>query len=147
MVFWSSPVVDTLHWGPEPGSIHWSLKDHGLRWSTPRLNLVLDPWMTFRHVSGTTNSEATQMWDNLRGAHFRAQLDDVWEVWGSLEELQGGPGVWDAVAMTSTTALPGWGRAKVLSDGRVDVARARVTSTKTQGLGDQDTLILSLIHI
>ena len=141
VVFWSSPVVDTLHWGPEPGSVHWSLKDHGLRWSTPRLNLVLDPWITFRHVSGTTNSEATPMWDNLRGAHFRAKLDDVWEVCGSLEELQGVPGVWDAVAMTSTTALPGWGRAKVLSDGRGDVARARVTSTKTQGLGDQDTLI------
>ena len=89
VVFWSSPVVDTLHWGPEPGSVHWSLKDHGLRWSTPRLDLVLDPWITFRHVSGPTNPEATPMWDNLRGAHFNAQLDDVWEVRGSLEELRG----------------------------------------------------------
>ena len=141
VVFWSSPVVDTLHWGPEPGDVQWSFKDHGLRWSTPRLNLVLDPWITIRNVSGTTNWEAAPMWDNLRGAHFHAQLDNVWEVRGSLEELQGVPGVWDAAAMTSPTALPGWGRTKVTSSGRVDVARARVTSTKTQGLGDQDTLI------
>lgn len=141
VVFWTSPVVDTLHWGPEPGDVHWSLKDHGLRWSTTRLNLVLDPWITFRHVSGTIDSKSTGPWDNLRGAHFHAALDDVWEVCGSLEELQGIPGVWDAVAMTSPTALPGWGRAKALSDGRVDVARTRVTSTKAQGLGDRDTLI------
>ena len=140
-VFWSSPVVDTLHWGPEPGEVHWSLKDHGLRWSTTRLNLVLDPWITFRHVSGTTNTETDSPWDNLRGAHFQAQLDDVWEVFGTLEELQGLPGAWGAVTMTSPTALPGWGRVKVTSDGRVDVARARVTSTKTRGLSDQDTLI------
>lgn len=146
IVFWSSPVVDTLHWGPEPGDVHWSLKDHGLHWSTPRLNLVLDPWLTFRHVSGTTHSEASPMWDNLRGAHFQAQLDEVWEVCGSLEELQGVPGVWDALTMTSPTALPGWGRAKVTSNGRVDVARARVTSTKTQGLGDQDTLIWTMAY-
>ena len=141
VVFWSSPVVDSLHWGPEPGEVHWSLRDHGLRWSTSRLNLVLDPWITFKHVSGTTNLETTQMWDNLRGAHFEAQLDDVWEVHGSLEELQGLPGVWDALVMTSPASLPGWGRAKVLSDGRVDVARARVTSTRVQSLGEQDTLI------
>ena len=89
VVFWSSPVVDTLHWGPEHGDVQWSLKDHGLRWTTPRLNLVLDPWITFRHVSGTTHSEATQMWDNLRGAHFAVQLDDVWEVWEVSRNFRG----------------------------------------------------------
>ena len=78
--------------------------------------------------------------DNLRGARFEATLDGSWHVQGSLEELQGLPGAWDAVAMTTATAMPGWGRAKVLSDGRVDVARARVSSTRIQGLGDQDTL-------
>ena len=144
-MFKASPVVDTLHWGPETGEVHWSLKDHGLRWSTPRLDLVLDPWLTFRHISGaqagTTETQAKSVWDNLRGAHFQAQLDGTWLVRGSLEEFQGVPGAWDALTMTSPTALPGWGRAKVTSEGRVDVARARVVSTRTQGLSDRDTLV------
>lgn len=144
IMFWPLPVVDTLHWGPEPGTVQWSFNDHALHWSTSRFSLDLDPWLTFRHVSGNVSTDdgaqPNQQWDNLRGARFEATLDGSWHVQGSLEELQGLPGAWDAVAMTTATALPGWGRAKVLSDGRVDVARARVSSTRIQGLGDQDTL-------
>ena len=117
--------------GPQTGDVAWSLRNHGLTWETPQMTLHLDPWFTVRHLTGTpptTSEAAVSPWDNLRGAHFEAVLDGVWHVEGSLEEMQGWAGAWDAATMTESTALPGWGRAKLTSGGRVDVARARVTS-------------------
>ena len=126
--------------GPQSGDVAWSLRNHGLTWETPQLTLHLDPWFTVRHLTGTpptTSEAAVSPWDNLRGAHFEAVLDGVWHVDGSLEEMQGWAGAWDAATMTEPTALPGWGRVKLTSGGRVDVARARVTSrysrVSTQG--------------
>ena len=119
----------TEDWGPQTGDVTWSLREHALTWTTPRLELTLDPWITFRHVLGTTASvaeqEGTEPWDNLRGAQFEARLDGVWEVSGSLEEWQGIPSAWNAMWMTEASTLPGWGRAKTTSGGRADVARAR----------------------
>ena len=116
--------------GPQTGDVTWSLRQHGLTWETPQMTLHLSPWFTVRHLTGTpptTSEAAVSPWDNLRGAHFEAVLDGVWQVEGSLEEMQGWAGAWDATTMTESTALPGWGRANSLRR-RVDVARARVTS-------------------
>ena len=92
---WGQDESRTENWGPQPGDVTWSLRDHALTWSTPRLALTLDPWITFRHVIGTASSvaeqELTEPWDNLRGARFEARLDEVWEVRGSLEEWKGIP--------------------------------------------------------
>jgi hypothetical protein len=137
-------------WGPQPGDLTWSLKTHMATWKTPRLDLTLDPWVTFRHVVGTASSAAeqklTEPWDNLRGARFVARLDGAWEVSGSLEELQGTPAAWDILAVADPNALPGWGRAKTTSGGRVDVARARARSTHSRALGLQDSLSWSLAY-
>ena len=146
VIIFKSPVVDTLHWGPQSGHVSWSLKRHGLVWETARLKLELDPWVTFRHVMGTLGSptiepsESFEPWDNLRGAHFRARLDEVWHVSGSLEEMQGQPSAWDVCTMESLTALPGWGRAKVTTSGRVDVARSRLVLHHRTTTNRKDTL-------
>ena len=143
----TSPPSSTADWGPTSGEVTWSLREYALTWTTPRLDLHLDPWITFRHVSGTTNSvaeagqELSEPWDNLRGAHFQARLDNRWTVAGSLEEMQGIPGVWEAVTMGEATALPGWGRAKRTSGHRVDVARARVESQLHSPLSSGDSLV------
>ena len=96
--------------GPHSGDVTWSLRNHILTWNTPQLTLNLDPWFTLRHVSGTmsplTQSPPTLTIDNLRGAHFDAQLDGIWRVEGSLEEMQGYIGAWEAVTMEEITALP-----------------------------------------
>lgn len=137
-------------WGPQPGNVTWSVQEHLLTWRTPHLVLTLDPWITFRHVIGTASSvaeqELTEPWDNLRGARFEAQLDEVWEVSGSLEELQGIPAAWDLLSVADLSALPGWGRAKTTAGGRVDVARARVRTTHVRALGPQDSLSWSVAY-
>ena len=136
-------------WGPQTGSVDWSLKDDGLVWRTPLLDLRLNPWFTLRHLSGTApqgsgaSSPENALWDNLRGAHFDATLDGLWQIHGSLEEMQGVPGAWDAAAMPSHTALPGWGRAKPLDNGRVDVARSRVTAKYIRPLSLRDSLTVT----
>ncbi|MGB1481038.1 MAG: hypothetical protein ACPG66_06660 [Flavobacteriales bacterium] len=137
-------------WGPQPGNVAWSVQEHLLTWQTPHLDLTLDPWITIRHVVGTASSaaeqELTEPWDNLRGARFEARLDGVWEVSGSLEELQGIPAAWDLLTVADLSALPGWGRAKTTAGGRVDVARARVQTTHSQALGSQDSLSWSVAY-
>ena len=135
--------------GPQTGHVTWSLRHHGLTWETPQLTLHLDPWFTIRHLTGTlppTSEAAVSPWDNLRGAHFEAVLDGVWQVDGSLEEMQGWPGVWDAATMTEPTALPGWGRAKLTPGGRIDVARARVTSRYSRVSTQGDSLLFSTAY-
>ena len=86
----TSSFSSTADWGPTSGEVTWSLREQALTWTTPRLDLHLNPWITFRHVSGTTNSvaeagqELSEPWDNLRGAHFQARLDNRWrwkEAW------------------------------------------------------------------
>ena len=98
LTFWArgqnaSEVDLTPEIGPHSGDVTWSLRNHILTWNTPQLTLNLDPWFTLRHVSGTmsplTQSPPTLTLDNLRGAHFDAQLDDIWRIEGSLEEMQG----------------------------------------------------------
>lgn len=137
---------ELAQWGPQPGEVQGSLSEHALSWTTPRLNLVLDPWITFRRISGTESGMAspaqewTEPWDNLRGARFEAQLDGVWELAGSLEEWQGLPSPWDAMWMSESSFLPGWGRAKTTPGGRMDVARARGRSTYRHELAPGDTL-------
>ena len=141
---WGQDESRTEDWGPQPGDVTWSLRDHALTWTTPRLELTLDPWITFRHVIGTASSvaeqELTEPWDNLRGARFEARLDEVWEVRGSLEEWQGIPSAWDAMWMTDASALPHWGRAKITSGGRADVARARGRTSYVHQMASGDTL-------
>ena len=135
--------------GPQTGDVAWSLRNHGLTWETPQMTLHLDPWFTVRHITGTpptTSEAAVSPWDNLRGAHFEAVLDGVWQVEGSLEEMQGWAGAWDATTMTGSTALPGWGRAKLTSGGRVDVARARVTSRYSHISTQGDSLSLTTAY-
>lgn len=139
-------------WGPQTGNVKWSLKNDGLVWRTPLLDLRLNPWFTVRHISGTApqlsdvSTTENAFWDNLRGAHFDATLDGVWQIHGSLEEMQGVPGAWDAAAMSSATALPGWGRGKILDEGRVDVARSRVMSTYSRQLSHRDTLTVTTAY-
>ncbi len=149
LTFWArgqnaSEVDLTPEIGPHSGDVTWSLRNHILTWNTPQLTLNLDPWFTLRHVSGTmsplTQSPPTLTLDNLRGAHFDAQLDGIWRIEGSLEEMQGYIGAWEAVTMEEITALPGWGRAKIKSDGRVDVARARVISSCNSVSSQGDSL-------
>ncbi len=135
--------------GPQTGDVTWSLHQHGLTWETPQMTLHLSPWFTVRHLTGTpptTSEAAVSPWDNLRGAHFEAALDGVWHVEGSLEEMQGWAGAWDAAIMTASTALPGWGRAKLTSGGRVDVARARVTSRYSHVSTQGDSLLFSTAY-
>ena len=135
--------------GPQTGDVTWSLRQHGLTWETPQMTLHLDPWFTVRHLTGTpptTSEAAVSPWDNLRGAHFEAALDGVWHLEGSLEEMQGWAGAWDAATMTASTALPGWGRAKLTSGGRVDVARARVTSRYSRVSTQGDSLLFSTAY-
>lgn len=136
-------VPDSLQWGPTSGEITWSLRKDGLRWSTPHLDLTLQPWATMRAVG--RKDENFQV-DNLRGAAFQATLDGRWHVSGSLEELQGVPSIWDQMAPASEDALPGWGRVKTLQDGRVDVARARSQTSWQHGLGARDTLNCAILY-
>ena len=75
-------------WGPQTGNMQWSLKNNGLVWRTPLLDLWLNPWFTVRHISGTAphlsdgSTTENAFWDNLRGAHFDATLDGVWQIHG-----------------------------------------------------------------
>ena len=143
---WGQSTQPLDPWGPASGEVKWSLNQHAITWTTPRLTLTLDPWMTLRHVSGTPTSISEpvsswdEAWDNLRGATFQAQLDEVWEVSGSLEEWQGIPSAWDAMWMTSEDAIPGWGRSKTTSGGRTDVARTRGTTSYVHSTERGDTL-------
>ena len=109
IMFWTSPVVDTLHWGPEPGTVQWSFNDHALHWSTSRLSLDLDPWL-FRHVSGNVHGEVL---NQINSGTTCAALGSRqhWMAVGTCKEASKNsslPGAWDAAAMTTATALPGW---------------------------------------
>lgn len=144
--------VDVESWGPSSGEVTWSLRDHALSWSTPRLQLHLDPWLVVRRVAGTPSSvsEPTDAWDspwdNLRGATFGVTMDGVWLVEGSLEELQGIPSVNDAMWMDDSGHFPGWGRAKITLDGRVDVARARGRTQYVRSISKDDTLRIGMAY-
>ena len=86
-------------------------------------------------------------WDNLRGAVFHGELDGIWTVTGSLEEYQGIPTAWERHWMGESRSLPGWGRMKPTSGGRVDVARGRSRTTGRFVLPNpSDTFIVSLAY-
>ena len=126
-------------------------RGHAATWSTPRMTLNVDPWMCIRHVGGTPqrNDEAgfDEPWDNLRGAAFHGELDGVWTIMGSLEEYQGIPTAWERHWMGESRSLPGWGRMKPTSGGRVDVARGRSRTTGRFVLPNpKDTLVVSLAY-
>ena len=126
-------------------------RGHAATWSTPRMTLHVDPWMCIRHVGGTPqrNDEAgfDEPWDNLRGAAFHGELDGVWTITGSLEEYQGIPTAWERHWMGEGRSLPGWGRMKPTSGGRVDVARGRSRTTGRFVLPNpKDTLVVSLAY-
>ncbi len=141
-------------WGPQQGQVRWS-KD-GLFWNTPLLTLHLHPWFTVRSVTGTpsfsSETEIAAPWDNLRGAAFSGTLDGRWTVKGSLEEMQAIPDIHQLFWMGDWsnagywTSLPGWGQAKVTSEGRVDVARARVATEHSRPTRGGDTLTFRLAY-
>ena len=141
-------------WGPQPGEVRWS-KD-GLFWNTPQLSLHLHPWFTVRSVTGTpsfaSESALAAPWDNLRGAAFSGTLDGRWTIQGSLEEMQAIPDIHQLFWMGDWsnagywTSLPGWGQAKVTSQGRMDVARARVTTEHIRPISRGDTLTFRLSY-
>ena len=115
------------------------------------MTLHVDPWLCIRRVGGTPqrNDESgfEEPWDNLRGAAFQGELDGVWTVTGSLEEYQGIPTAWERHWMGEGRSLPGWGRMKPTSGGRVDVARGRSRTTGRFALPNhRDTFTVSLAY-
>ena len=115
------------------------------------MTLHVDPWLCIRHVGGTPqrNDESgfEEPWDNLRGAAFQGELDGVWTITGSLEEYQGIPTAWERHWMGEGRSLPGWGRMKPTSGGRVDVARGRSRTTGRFALPNhRDTFTVSLAY-
>ena len=138
-MFWTSPVVDTLHWGPEPGTVQWSFNDHALHWSTSRLSLDLIRGSLSdmcQNVSTDDGAQPNQQWDNLRGARFEATLDGSWHVRKPRRTCLPGAG---RCCHDDGHGLAGWGR-----QGVVRWACRCGTCTgglpRIQGLGDQDTL-------
>jgi hypothetical protein len=93
--------------------------------------VVVDPVIQ-AHWGQTQGLEPDAIWDNIRGARFRARIDGMWYVGGELLERQGvaSPmlGHWAAQNM-----IPGWGRSKLGRDNGFntaenayyDVSRAR----------------------
>ena len=115
------------------------------------MTLHVDPWLCIRRVGGTPqrNDESgfEEPWDNLRGAAFHGELDGVWTITGSLEEYQGIPTAWERHWMGEGRSLPGWGRMKPTSGGRVDVARGRSRTTGRFALPNhRDTFTVSLAY-
>ena len=115
------------------------------------MTLHVDPWLCIRRVGGTPqrNDESgfEEPWDNLRGAAFQGELDGVWTITGSLEEYQGIPTAWERHWMGEGRSLPGWGRMKPTSGGRVDVARGRSRTTGRFALPNhRDTFTVSLAY-
>ena len=93
--------------------------------------IVVDPVMQ-AHWGQTQGLETEAIWDNIRGARFRARIDGMWYIGGELLERQGvaSPmlGHWAA-----QHRIPGWGRSKLGRDSGsntadnayYDVSRAR----------------------
>ena len=126
-------------------------QEHAATWRTSRMTLHVDPWLCIRRVGGTPqrNDESgfEEPWDNLRGAAFHGELDGVWTITGSLEEYQGIPTAWERHWMVEGRSLPGWGRMKPTSGGRVDVARGRSRTTGRFALPNRrDTFTVSLAY-
>ena len=94
-------------------------------------SVVVDPVIQ-AHWGQTQGLESDAIWDNIRGARFRARIDGMWYVGGELLERQGvaSPmlGHWAA-----QNRIPGWGRSKLgrdngsntADDAYYDVSRAR----------------------
>lgn len=157
--FWSahlthtlaSTALDSTDWGPSGGQVEIGFQEHAATWRTSRMTLHVDPWLCIRRVGGTPqrNDESgfEEPWDNLRGAAFHGELDGVWTIVGSLEEYQGIPTAWERHWMGEGRSLPGWGRMKPTSGGRVDVARGRSRTTGRFALpNDRDTFTVSLAY-
>ena len=147
----ASTYMDSTVWGPSAGQMDIGFQKHAATWSTPHMTLHVDPWLCIRHVGGTPqrNDEAgfDEPWDNLRGAVFHGELDGVWTITGSLEEYQGIPTTWERHWMGEGRSLPGWGRMKPTSGGRVDVARGRSRTTGRFVMPNpKDTLVVSLAY-
>ena len=147
----ASSALDSTVWGPSGGQVDIDFQEHAATWSTRRMTLHVDPSLCIRHVGGTPqrNDEAgfEEPWDNLRGAAFHGELDGIWTVTGSLEEYQGIPTAWERHWMGESRSLPGWGRMKPTSGGRVDVARGRSRTTGRFVLPNpSDTFIVSLAY-
>lgn len=126
-------------------------QEHAATWRISRMTLHVDPWLCIRRVGGTPqrNDESgfEEPWDNLRGAAFHGELDGVWTITGSLEEYQGIPTAWERHWMGEGRSLPGWGRMKPTSGGRVDVARGRSRTTGRFALPNRrDTFTVSLAY-
>ncbi|MGB2040020.1 MAG: hypothetical protein ACPHVG_06920 [Flavobacteriales bacterium] len=147
----ASTALDSTDWGPAGGQVEIGFQEHAATWRTSRMTLHVDPWVCIRRVGGTPqrNDESgfEEPWDNLRGAAFRGDLDGVWTITGSLEEYQGIPTAWERHWMGESRSLPGWGRMKPTSGGRVDVARGRSRTTGRFALPNRrDTFTVSLAY-
>ena len=147
----ASTALDSTDWGPSGGQVAIGFQEHAATWRTSRMTLHVDPWLCIRRVGGTPqrNDESgfEEPWDNLRGAAFHGELDGVWTVTGSLEEYQGIPTAWERHWMGEGRSLPGWGRMKPTSGGRVDVARGRSRTTGRFALPNRrDTFTVSLAY-
>jgi hypothetical protein len=93
--------------------------------------VTVDPVLQ-SHWGKAKGLEATSIWDNIRGARFRARIDGIWHIGGELLERQGiaSPmlGFW-----ATQRRIPGWGRSKlgrnnasnIEENAYYDVARAR----------------------
>ena len=147
----ASTALDSTDWGPSGGQVEIGFQEHAATWRTSRMTLHVDPWLCIRRVGGTPqrNDESgfEEPWDNLRGAAFQGELDGVWTITGSLEEYQGIPTAWERHWMGEGRSLPGWGRMKPTSGGRVDVARGRSRTTGRFALPNhRDTFTVSLAY-
>ncbi|MGB1364511.1 MAG: hypothetical protein ACPG56_07785, partial [Flavobacteriales bacterium] len=147
----ASTALDSTDWGPSGGQVAIGFQEHAATWRTSRMTLHVDPWLCIRRVGGTPqrNDESgfEEPWDNLRGAAFHGELDGVWTITGSLEEYQGIPTAWERHWMGEGRSLPGWGRMKPTSGGRVDVARGRSRTTGRFALPSRrDTFTVSLAY-
>ena len=147
----ASTALDSTDWGPSGGQVEIGFQQHAAVWRTSRMTLHVDPWLCIRRVGGTPqrNDESgfEEPWDNLRGAAFHGELDGVWTITGSLEEYQGIPTAWERHWMGEGRSLPGWGRMKPTSGGRVDVARGRSRTTGRFALPNhRDTFTVSLAY-
>ena len=147
----ASTALDSTDWGPASGQVEIGFQEHAATWRTSRMTLHVDPWLCIRRVGGTPqrNDESgfEEPWDNLRGAAFQGELDGVWTITGSLEEYQGIPTAWERHWMGEGRSLPGWGRMKPTSGGRVDVARGRSRTTGRFALPNhRDTFTVSLAY-
>ena len=147
----ASTALDSTDWSHSGGQVEIGFQEHAATWRTSRMTLHVDPWLCIRRVGGTPqrNDESgfEEPWDNLRGAAFHGELDGVWTIMGSLEEYQGIPNAWERHWMGEGRSLPGWGRMKPTSGGRVDVARGRSRTTGRFALPNhRDTFTLSLAY-